>query len=131
MRDRRDSTPNPESLDETAGFRETFLHRFTERKDREALERFAALLFAYWGEFQGHMPDQQESVLRAEFRAALADLEYLAIFLREVVGFAPEAASIDPEDLPLATKALEVADKLGDCATGLADMLRRHKNNPV
>lgn len=123
MSDQTESIPNPRALDETRGFRETFLHRFTDPKDREALERVAAILFAYWGEFNPHMPDLPESALRAEFRAALEDLSYLATFLRELVGFEPRYSEIDEEDRALAVLAVEVANQLAALREKMAALL--------
>jgi hypothetical protein len=78
-------------------FRFTFLLHFTQPKDREALEHVGKMLYESALEMAGKWPTWRESPVRAELRAAAADLRHVEAFIASVAG-SRHVASLSPED---------------------------------
>jgi hypothetical protein len=126
MRDRDESTPapipriDPEAFEESEGFRETLLFRYTEPQANETLRRLGGLLFDLSLNHAEDWPHHPQGETRAELSAALADLRHLEGFLA-AVGREHEISSLSDVDNALSIFAGEQA---GDLAR-IADEIER------
>jgi hypothetical protein len=70
-------TLDPATWEDFEGFRETFLLYFPDPETNAALRKVADLLYTLILESPVVMPDQPEGWVRAQIRAAVADLRFL------------------------------------------------------
>src|SRR3954470_13151418 len=117
MHDRDESTPapipriDPAHFEESEGFRETLLVRYTEPQANETLRRLGVLLFDLSLTHAEDWPHHSEGETRAELSAALADLRHLQGFLSSV-GREHEISSLSDADDALSIFAGEQAGEL-------------------
>jgi len=77
-------TIDPDRWEDFPGFRETFLLFFTERPANSALRILAAMLYALVLDYAPRFwPSHREGIVRAQLRAAVADLRHLQGFLTQ------------------------------------------------
>jgi hypothetical protein len=117
MRDRSQHTAapiprnDPDRFEESEGFRETLLFRYTEPEANGTLRRLGGLLFDLSLECAEGWPHRPEGETRAELSAALADLRHLQGFL-SAVGREREISSLSDADDVLSLFAGEQAGEL-------------------
>jgi hypothetical protein len=103
----------PQSLPpwvESDSIRETTLHLFDKRRDRNALRRVGRLLYDLAVE-TGQL-GRGPSITRAELRAVAADLRYTGGYCA-MVGRSAEESALDPADDKLARFAGRLARQVG------------------
>ena len=110
----------PPPWNEADSFRETTVHLFDHRKDRNALRRVGRLLYKLAVE-NGQL-GRGPSLTRAELRAVAADLRHAGGFLAAVARSADEAA-LDPPDEALARFAGKLSQKVGALAEAIEERL--------
>ncbi len=107
---------------ESDSFRETTLQNFANPADREALRRVGRILYMLALETQQHgLPDEPSST-RAELRAIVADLRYLAGYLA-MVGRMAHESSLPAPDEALAGFAGGLAGRVGAIAEAIEKKL--------
>jgi hypothetical protein len=77
---------NPARFEDFPTLRECFLLYITDSEANTALRSVASLLYDMTLEFWGHWPDHPEGFIRAQLRAAVADMRHLQGFLADVEG---------------------------------------------
>lgn len=117
--------PPPFPWEDRAVFRETFLFYFTQPGVADSLRNLGIVFYDLVLNHYDQWPDWPESPVRAELRAAVADLYHLQGFLLSVWK-SSEVSSVAAADLPLCQKALawsravakvarEIETELGPC----------------
>ena len=112
------STPPP--WVESDSIRETTLHLFDKRGDRNALRRVGRLLYDLAVE-TGQL-GRGPSLTRAELRAVAADLRYTGGYCA-MVGRSADESALDPPDDALARFAGRLARKVGALAEAIEERL--------
>ena len=112
----------PSRWQESAGFRETFLHRFTQPEHRRTLTGLSEMLEELWLEAAGFWPRGEVSLTRSELEAATLDLRHLQGFL-EHVGQEHELSQLDKDDQELSRLAADLASDVGKIADRLETAL--------
>lgn len=97
-----DPTVTPPTIDPPAwenfmGFREVFLAYFPGARENEALRVLGGFLYDLILEAPGLQPDPPEGTVRAEIRAAVADLRFMQGFLA-FMGADAEATAHTPHE---------------------------------
>jgi hypothetical protein len=123
-------TIDPARWEDFEGFRESFLLYFTRKPDNAALRTVATLLYdLVLDSGSTLMPEHPEGWVRAQVRAALADLRFLQGFLDSLTQEA-EGASLEPYEehlyrfagarsAVLGTVADEIEEQLGPWRGGI------------
>jgi hypothetical protein len=111
--------PTPPSWVEADSIRETTLYLFDHRKDRKALRRVGRLLHDLALEATRDPGD--ESQVRAELRAAAADLRWTGGYLFNVIRRSADWCTLDADDEKLA----RFAGKLSRQVAALVDKIER------
>jgi hypothetical protein len=101
----------PGEWEDYQGFRESTLLWFTDAETNAALRTMGRMLYDLVLEWK-HWPKHPEGIVRAELRAAIADLRCVQGFL-EAIGQEREATALDPFDAHLSRLAAAVAPELG------------------
>jgi hypothetical protein len=110
---------DPSRFEEFPTFRETFL-AFIADPDANAIFRgFGELLFDFILEYWEHWPDQPEGELRANLRAAVADMRHVQGYLAQLAG--PHSAFDSAHEEHLAGVGGAVSREIG----ALADRIER------
>jgi hypothetical protein len=118
MSDRTKSTSSPSTpagWDESAGFRETLLHHFTQPEDAAALRHLAVMLHEFALQFAHYWPQPAGSGVSIEMRAVAADLRHVQGFLA-LLGQDRAASSLDAEESRLSVLAERMAAEVGRIA---------------
>jgi hypothetical protein len=84
---------DPAKFEDFATFRETFLLYFTDPGANEALRAVGDLVYSMVLEYWQYWPDLPEGLIRAQLRAAVADMRHLQAYLSEMGGAAEDAIS--------------------------------------
>lgn len=108
---------------EAAGFRETFLHRFTQPEHRSTLMGLCEMLEELWLEAAGFWPRGDTTPPRSELEAAVSDLRHLQGFLANV-GRELELSELDEADQELSRLAAEMAPDVARLAERLEQALK-------
>lgn len=107
---------------EGAGFRETFLHRFTRPEHRRTLTGLTEILEELWLEAAGFWPPGDSGPPRCELAAVAVDLRHLEGFLLHV-GREHELSELDPADRTLSQLAADMAPEVAALAERLETAL--------
>jgi hypothetical protein len=113
-------------LDPAAAFRETFLCHFTRRGDARVIRRMGEFLYDAVVEtpYQRNSGPPYSFEPRVRARAALADLRYLALHLKDVASSA-EFMGVARRERRLVAGAVKVGEKLEQLADELEQALWR------
>lgn len=95
-------------------FRETAVCRFPDPEDREALQRFGALVLV-WASAAGHQEEGRSTYTSSALAAAAADLRHLSSYLRAVVDEV-EGSVVEPAEAHLGYVAKRWAVQAADLA---------------
>jgi len=105
---------NPDRFEDFPTFRETFL-AFIADPDANAIFRgFGELLFNFILEYWEHWPDQPEGELRANLRAAVADMRHVQGYLAQLAR--PDSAFDSAHEEHLAAVGGAVSREIGALA---------------
>lgn len=115
--------------EEGAGFRETFLHRFTRPEHRRTLTGLSEMLEELWLEAAGFWPRGEVSLTRGELEAAARDLRHLQGFLAHV-GQEHELSQLDKDDQELSRLAADLASDVGKIVERLDTTLTAPEGRP-
>lgn len=115
MSDQKQSTPQPtpETWQELAPFRESFLRYLTAPGDAEAVRKTGSLVFEMVLDYCRLWPQPEEAEGVTELRAIIRDLKCVEQQLRRNVAGSLEASHLGEPELRLALKAREWAGWLG------------------
>ena len=105
---------DPAMFESFPAFRETFLLYFPDPGANDALRAVGELLYDMVLEYWQHWPDHPEGLIRAQLRAAVADLRHLQGFLAELA--TAEDGSPTPHEAHLCRVAGDVSRDLATVA---------------
>jgi hypothetical protein len=111
---------HPDRWDE-AIFAERFLYPVLNSQEAAVFRAMGRMLFYRFLEYREHS-DRTESLIAADLRGAVRDLQLTARFV-QAIGESFDAEDLQPEEMPLVTLSAKLAPEIEDLAQRLGAVL--------